>query len=119
MKRTRLMVAVLVLAFLAIGARDVSNGTAGEGFTYRSISFKEGRTYVQVIGEMTNWSGKSYYGVTFDLTLYDSRNEVLAVDKFIIKNFKNGSTRPMKTLVSVDFAKISTYKIDFNSAIKE
>ena len=115
------MVAAVVLAVFAIGARDVSEGKAGEGFTYRSVSFEKSALegFVKVIGEMTNWSGKNYRSVSFDLTLYDSLNEVLAVDKFLIQNFKNGSTRPMKTMLKVDFAKISAYKIDFSSARKE
>ena len=119
--RARLMIAALVVAVLAIGARDVSEGMAGEGFTYRSVSFSQepGYKHVYMIGEMENTNGQNYSIAIFDVTLYDARDDVLAVGKFTIRNFKGRSKRPIKTKVKTDLAKIAGYKIDYNISIEE
>lgn len=120
--KTRLMIAMLVVAVLSVAAVDRNpDGKAGEGFWYRSISFQKTsiKGYIEVLGEMQNKSAVDYKSTMFDLTLYDARNDVIAVGNITINNFKKNSTRPIQTMLKVDINKISGYKIDYSLGIED
>lgn len=116
--KTRLAVAALILAVITVAATDDNRGDAGDGFRYQGVSFADARDGdYWVMGEIDNQNNEDYKFVTFELTVYDSRNTVIEVDTFIISNFKKRSKRSFKNLIKPGGKKISSYKIDFSSSM--
>lgn len=118
--KSRSLVLIVMLSLLLIAARDYNDGDAGEGFRYRSVSFQNSSAdYVKVTGEMINRSGTDYETAMFDLTVYDSRKDVIGVGSISITNFRNGSTRPLSTMLKGDADKIAGFKIDYSLGIEK
>jgi len=119
--KTRLLVAALAVLVVSVTAVDRNTGKAGNGFWYRSISFKTNSLdFVEYLGEMSNQSGKDFATTMFDLTIYDARNNVIGSDTFVINNFRRNSSRPIKGIMTdVDLNQISGYKIDYSMGVEE
>lgn len=122
----RLVIAVLVVAVLSIAANgktiiDQNKGKAGNAFWYRSVSFMDTgqRNSARMLGEIENRSNNNYSAVMFDLTVYDSQQNVIAVADIAVSNFSKKSKRPMKTYIDINIKKIASYKIDYSMSAKK
>lgn len=99
--------------------KDLNNGKAGDGFTYRSISIRKDEFGdAEILGEMENQSGKDYGVVMFSISLYDKEKEVIGHELIMITEFKDDSKRTFKEpILNVLLDKIAIYKIDFNGGV--
>jgi len=94
------------------------------GFIYRNVRIYRGKNYLtgeaddypaMIVGEMTNDSGKNYDTATFNVSVYDRKNHLLAVDSIYINNFMHNQTKSFSGIVSCNCSLVSKYKIDFDS----
>jgi hypothetical protein len=86
---------------------------AGGGFYYKNVSFKSSYIGTEMIGEMSNFSGKDYSSVMFAVSVYDADEKLLATDYAIIANFPNGSTKSFTVLFIDDLPSTIKYKIQY------
>lgn len=88
------------------------------GFVYKNVSFKSSYGgYVDVIGEMTNNSGKSYTLANFTISVYDKDDNLLATGGILISNFNKGQTKSFDAIIEADYDRLTKYKIDFESGL--
>jgi len=88
------------------------------GFVYKNVRFKSSYAgYVDVIGEMTNNSGRSYTLANFMISVYDKNDNLLATGYITISNFRNGQTKSFETSIEANYSSISKYKIDFENGL--
>ena len=90
-------------------------------FTYSNIQFKRGyewayaNTYFcEASGSITNNTGVSIYIAQFELTLLDSKNRVLSIEKVFIEGFQGYTTRYFHApYIEAKVDDISDYKIRY------
>jgi len=73
--------------------------------------------HIEVIGEITNHSGRSYRMVSFTLSVYDDSGNLLDTAPIVISNFRDGQTKSFSTIVQAGYDELSRYKIDFENSI--
>ncbi len=87
-------------------------------FVYKNVRFKSFYAgYIEVIGEMTNNSGRSYTLANFIISVYDKNDNLLAIGYITISNFRNGQTKSFETIIEANYNSISKYKIDFENGL--
>lgn len=91
--------------------------TAGGTFNYRNLRCKKSFLGTSCLGEIRNYSRKSYQVVTFDLSAYDENGSLLDVTKIIMTSFGNDTEKIFKVNLDVDPAAVSKYKIRFDSGM--
>ena len=94
----------------------VDKKSAGNGFSYKSVSFKSGMIGNQALGEITNESGKDYQLANFILSVYDSNEQLLEAVYINISNIPNGVTKSFATfLLNTSTSEIASYKVQFEN----
>lgn len=94
--------------------RGVREQAAGK-FGYSGVEFRERNGMVEIIGGITNGTGRDYMGAKFLVVIYDALGGVLAKDYVHISNFKDGETRSFNTyIVQVEYSRIDTCTIWFD-----
>lgn len=87
------------------------------GFAYKNVSFKPSYfgSYIDVIGEITNYSRRGYQIAIFTISIYDQTGRLLGVGYILISNFNNGQTKSFETTIEANYNLASKYKITFES----
>lgn len=94
-------------------AREIAVSSS-RGFDCRSVKVTSGVVGRQIIGELTNRSGKNYEGAAFKVSLYDDRGELLEVAPFVLIEFRDGETKSFDAPVSQG-GEIKAFKIQFEA----
>jgi len=68
----------------------------GGGFYLSNVTFRGGSLGTEMIGEISNQSGRDYDMVAFDVSLYKKPRRLVEHDFFLIHNIKNGQTRSFR-----------------------
>jgi hypothetical protein len=89
------------------------------GFAYKNVSFKPGPgEYVDVIGEMTNKSGRDYTLANFVVSVYNANDNLLATGYIMISNLLSGQTKSFYSpMIEANYNAIKRYKIDFENGL--
>ena len=91
--------------------------SAGNGFYYKNVSLKQGSTEAEVIGEVTNKSGRSYRVATFKISVYDKQGKLLATSPLIMSNIGNQVTKSFFVYLDTNVDRIAKYKIQFENGL--
>ena len=95
----------------------VDKKPAGNGFYYENVSFKND-VMNQVLGEITNESGKDYLLANFILSVYDRNAKLLQTAFINVSNIPTGITKSFTTfLAGTSIGEISSYKIQFENGL--
>ena len=84
-------------------------------FTYKNVSVKSKNGYVELIGEVTNNTGKDFTIANFVVSLYGENSSLLAVGSISMSNLAHGQTKSFRSIVEADHSKMKEYKIDFEN----
>ena len=113
MRKTILLSVIFFLVFPLF----VAYSGETDGFSYDNVHFKKSSSnYIEIIGEITNHSGRSYQMVSFTLSVYDDSGNLLDTAPIVISNFRDGQTKSFSTIVQASYDELSRYKIDFENS---
>jgi len=87
--------------------------SADAGFYYKNVSFKKTPIGTEMIGEMSNFSGKDYSSVIFDVSIYDVDGKLIAISSAAILNFPHGSTKSFTVYFMENLPSNVQYKIQY------
>ena len=87
--------------------------SADAGFYYKNVSFKETSIGTEMIGEMSNFSGKDYSYVMFVVSVYDVDGKLIETNSALISNFPHGSTKSFTVYFTETLPSDVQYKIQY------
>lgn len=113
---TIVIISLLLINFssIALAYTDIQNGD----FTYDNVRIIYSDDKIEIMGEMTNNSGKDYEIAYFIITLYEFSDEILNTDDIFISNFNDGQTKTFETTIYGDYSKYhDDFKVQFEDGI--
>lgn len=88
--------------------------TTSDGFTSRNVKVTEGAAGRQIIGELTNQSGKDYEAAAFKVSLYDDHDALVEVVPVVVMGLMNRETKSFEGPVTTG-GRISRVKIQLGA----
>ena len=96
---------------------DQSEENDFKDFIYNNVKFKNSLNRVEVIGEITNNSGKDYSYATYMVSVYDNSGQLVDTGSLFINNLKDGQTKSFIGFLDTKLSAFEDYKIQFETGM--
>lgn len=85
-----------------------------ESFAIKNVTMKRSFNITDVMGDLTNNSGRNYEQSIFRMSFYDGAEKLVGICDIFILNFQNGETVTFRGSTADDLSSAETYRLRLN-----